>query len=51
MQSLCENETWKYNTERTPKWRQNGNQNLIKNEKWNEKDMQQNNAETGCSER
>ena len=33
------------------KWCQNGNQSLIKNEKLNEKDMQQNNAETGCSER
>ena len=33
------------------KWCQNGNQSLIQNEKWNEKDMQQNNAETECSER
>ena len=51
MQNLCQNETWKKSTERTPKWCKNGNQNLVKNYKWNEKDMQKNNAETGCSER
>ena len=30
---------------------QNGDQNRIQNEKWNEKAMQKDNAESGCSER
>ena len=51
MQNIHQNETWKKNTERMLKWCQNGNQNRIKNEKWNKKTMQKDNAESGCSER
>ena len=48
---ICQNETWKNNTERMLNICQNGDQNRIQNEKWNEKTMQKDNAESGCSER
>ena len=51
MQNRYRNKTWKNNTKRAVKRYQTGDQNRIKNERWDEKGMHKNNAETGWSER